>query len=274
MNILIMADMEGVAGITVWDQVSYGAPLYEECRKLYTEELNACCRGLFAAGATRIVAVDCHGAGGDASFNSWVPAMVHEHVEIVQHHPWGRYTELLESGCDAAVMLAMHCKAGTPDGGMCHTISTTTWDDLKFNGVSVGEFGINTAICGVYDVPVIYVTGDDAMMREATDLVGPDLHCVSVKRSLSRYSARTLSPIKARKLIEAGAQAALENFKAGGKHPKPYKPGDPSEITVELSTVDTAARFKGRHGVEIVEPLRVKSRAATWAQAWDQIWDW
>ena len=60
MRVLIMSDMEGVSGIVVWDQVNGGAPLYEECRRLYTEEINAAIRGAKAAGATEIVAVDCH----------------------------------------------------------------------------------------------------------------------------------------------------------------------------------------------------------------------
>ena len=63
MRVLIMSDMEGVAGIINWDQVNGGAPMYEEGRKLYTAEINAAVRGAKAAGATEIVAVDCHGAG-------------------------------------------------------------------------------------------------------------------------------------------------------------------------------------------------------------------
>jgi D-amino peptidase len=50
--------------------------MYEECRKLYTEELNAAAKGAKRAGATEIVMVDCHGAGGDWSFNSLVPELI------------------------------------------------------------------------------------------------------------------------------------------------------------------------------------------------------
>ena len=64
MRVLIMSDMEGVSGIVVWEQVNGGAPMYEEGRKLYTEEINAAVRGARAGGATEIVVVDCHGAGG------------------------------------------------------------------------------------------------------------------------------------------------------------------------------------------------------------------
>jgi D-amino peptidase len=64
MRVLIMSDMEGVSGIVKWAQVNGGAAMYEEGRRLYTEEINAAVRGAKAAGATEIVAVDCHGAGG------------------------------------------------------------------------------------------------------------------------------------------------------------------------------------------------------------------
>ena len=66
MRVFIITDMEGVAGITNWASVDAGAPLYDEGRTLYTEEINAAVRGARAGGATEIVVMDCHGAGGDA----------------------------------------------------------------------------------------------------------------------------------------------------------------------------------------------------------------
>ena len=41
MRVLIFAGMEGVAGICRWEQVSAGRGLFEEGRRLYTEEVNA-----------------------------------------------------------------------------------------------------------------------------------------------------------------------------------------------------------------------------------------
>ena len=38
MRVFIVSDMEGVAGLTTWDQVTGGKSLYEEGRKLYTED--------------------------------------------------------------------------------------------------------------------------------------------------------------------------------------------------------------------------------------------
>ncbi len=270
MRVLIMSDMEGVSGIVVWEQVNGGAPMYEEGRRLYTEEINAAVRGARAAGATEIVVVDCHGAGGPWSFNSLVPELLDPGCTWVAHHPWSRYTELLEQGCDACLLVAMHAKAGTPDGVMCHTVSSTSWRELRFNGVSVGEVGINAALCGAYGVPVLLVTGDVATCRESQALLGDGLTTVAVKQGLSRYSARQVPPLRARELIEAGALAALADLKAV----KPYVPAGPVTIEFELSTVDHAAKYKGRQGVTITNDLVVTSRADTWLQAWDQFWTW
>ncbi len=270
MKVLIMTDMEGVSGIVVWDQVNGGAPQFEEGRRLYTEEINAAVRGAKSAGATEIVVVDCHGAGGGWSFNSLVPELLDPDCDWVAHHGWSRYTELLEQGCDACLLVGMHARAGTPDGVLCHTISTTHWRNLYFNGVAVGEVGINAALCGHYGVPVLLVTGDEATGRESRELLGEGLTTVAVKRGLSRYSARQIPPVRARQLIEAGARNALGNLKAV----RPYVPPKPTTITVDLGTVDSAAKFRGRAGVDLIEPLKVRSRAADWMTAWNQIWDW
>jgi D-amino peptidase len=268
MRVLIMSDMEGVSGIVVWEQVNGGAPLYEEGRRLYTQEINAAVRGARAAGAREIVVVDCHGAGGGWTFNSLVPELLDPDCEWVAHHAWSRYTEMLERGCDAALFVGMHARAGTPDGVLCHTISTTTWRNLSFNGDDVGETGINAALCGHYGCPALLVTGDAAVVREAKTLLGSGLTTVAVKHGLSRYSARQVPPVRAREMIEHGAKQALADLNAV----KPYVPAKPTTITIELSTVDSADQFRGRHGVEIVEPLRVVSRGKDWLEAWNQIW--
>ena len=96
MRVLIMCDMEGVSGIVAWQQVDGGAEMYEEGRRLYTEEVNAAVRGAKAAGADEIVVVDCHGAGpkGGWNFNSLIPEALHPDCEWVAGHTWGRYTEM------------------------------------------------------------------------------------------------------------------------------------------------------------------------------------
>jgi len=265
-KVFIVSDMEGVSGIVKWEQVEGGEALYEEGRKLYTEEINAAVRGAKAAGATEIVVMDCHGAGKGWTFNSLVPELLDPDCEWVVQDEWTEYTELLEQGCDAALFVAMHAKAGADRGVMSHTISGRDYRDLRFNGVSVGETGINAALCGTWGCPVVLVTGDDVACREAEELLGPDLVTVAVKEGLGRHSARNLPPVRARALIEAAAKEAIEKRASI----PPYDPGKPCEIVAVLSSTELVQRYRYRHGVEIVDPVTISSKAEDWWTAWRQ----
>jgi len=267
-RVFIVSDMEGVAGITNWPGVTCGDPLYDEGRKLYTEEINAAARGAFDAGATEVVVMDCHGAGGGWSFNSLIAEQLDRRVEFVVQHEWTEYTGALEEGCDAALFVGMHAMAGTPDGLMNHTVSGTDWRRVTFNGVEVGETGINAALCGTWGCPVVLVTGDQAACREGTALLGDGLETVQVKTALGRFSARHKTPAVARELIEAGARRAVANPGAV----QPYDPGHPCEIRVELATSDHAEQYRHRPEVEIVEGRTIVSRAEDWWTAWRQFY--
>ncbi len=256
--------MEGVAGIVKWQQTTGGEKLYDEGRVLYTEEINAAVRGAKAAGATEIVVMDCHGAGGAYDFNSLLPELLDPDCEFVVQREWTEYTGFLESGCDAALFIGMHALAGAADGVLSHTVSGQAWQSLRFNGTLVGETGINAALCGHWGVPVVLVTGDRAVCREARELLGDGLTTVEVKEGLGRFSARMKTPAKARELIEAGAKQALSDLSAV----KPYDPGRPAEIAVEFFTPDRMQEYVNRRGVEVTGPRSLVVRGDDWWGAW------
>ena len=205
MKVFVVSDMEGVAGIVRWQQVTGGHAMYEEGRRLYTGEINAAVRGAKAAGATEIVVMDCHGAGEGWTFNSLLPEELDPDCEYVVQNEWTEYVDYLESGVDAALFVGMHAMAGTRDGVLAHTVSGSSWWRLRFNGVEVGETGINAALCGTWDCPVVLVTGDEAACREGRELLGASLTTAAVKRGLGRFSARQLPAVRARELIEDAA---------------------------------------------------------------------
>ena len=268
MRVHIIGDIEGVAGIVKWGQTGGDQPLYHEARRLYTEEINAAVRGAKAAGAKEIVVMDCHGAGGDYTFNSLLPAELDSDCEFVVQNEWTEYTELLSSGCDAALFVGMHAKAGTPEGVLSHTVSGQGWRDLKFNGMSVGETGINAALCGHWGCPVLLVTGDRATCREATALLGSGLTTVEVKVGLGRFSARSKTPQRARELIEEGTTKALQNLEAV----EPYNPGKPCEIEITFTTPDRLVEYRNRRGVEQTGDMTLVSKADDWWTAWSQFY--
>jgi D-amino peptidase len=262
----IISDMEGVAGITKWEQTTGGDPMYEEGRRLYTEEINAAIRGARAGGATEIVVMDCHGAGKGWSFNSLIPERLEEDCEFVVQDRWTEYTGFLEEGCDAALFVGMHARAGTPDGVLNHTVHGQQWQNLWFNGTLVGETGINAALCGHWGCPVLLVTGDEAVGREATELLGEGLTTVAVKTGLGQFSARQLPAQRARKLIEQGATKALGDLTTVA----PYDPGRPAEIRVEFMVTDAARMYGRKAGVEQLDARTIVSRADDWWSAWKQ----
>src|SRR6266498_1849256 len=238
MRVHVISDMEGVSGIVKWEQTTGGDPMYEEGRRLYTEEINAAIRGAKAGGAKEIVVMDCHGAGKGWSFNSLIPDLLEDDCEFVVQEMWSDYTGFLEEGCDAALFVGMHAMAGTPDGVLNHTVSGQEWQNLWFNGTLVGETGINAALCGQWGCPVLLVTGDKAVCKEGTELLGDGLTTVAVKEGLGQFGARQIPARRARQLIEQGAKDARDY----GRKP----------------------------GVEQLDPRTVVSRAGDWWSAWQQ----
>ena len=266
MRIHIISDMEGVAGIVKTDQINATKPMFEEGRRLYTEEMNAAIRGAKAGGATEIVVMDCHGAGEGYSFNSLIPEDLEPECEFVVQDEWTGYTDFLEQGCDAALFVGMHARAGTADGVLNHTVSGVDWQNLWFNGTLVGETGINAALCGTWGCPVLLVTGDRAVCREGRELLGDGLTTVEVKEGLGAQAGRMLSPKRARELIEDGAKRALADLKAVS----PYYPGKPCEIKVEYKGTTPPRRLRFQPGVDRLDDRTIVSHAEDWWTAWKQ----
>jgi D-amino peptidase len=270
MKVQMWCDMEGVGGIVSWEQVSGGKVQYEEGRLLYTNEINAAVRGAKKAGATEIVVIDGHGAGGGHSMNSWRKDLLEPGAEYIMGYRWGCYVQAFKTGCDALLLPGAHAMAGTPDGVLSHTMSSHSWYNALFNGVKVGESGIVAAIAGSFGVPCVWASGDAATMREVAGLIGPEIHQCVVKEGLGRYSARSLSHADACAKIERTVEEALKN-RAGW--PKPYRVPAPVEFRVEMATSDQAEEHRGKTGVEVLADHRtIVSRGETAWQCWDQFY--
>jgi D-amino peptidase len=162
----------------------------------------------------------------------------------------------------------MHAMAGARDGVLAHTVSGSSWWRLRFNGTEVGETGINAALCGTWDCPVLMVTGDEASCREGTELLGVALTTVAVKKGFGSFGARMIPPVRARELIEEGAKQALADLSAVA----PWNPGSPSEIRVEYKHTTAPDQLRFRPGVERVDDRTIVSRADTWWEAWKQFY--
>ena len=155
MRVHIISDIEGVAGIVKWGQTGGDSPLFQEGRKLYTEEINAAVRGAKAAGATEIVVMDCHGAGGDYTFNSLLPDQLDSGLRVRDPERMDGVHRVPRGGLRRRA-LRRHARDGR-DARRRHVATpcpARRGTSLKFNGTLVGETGINAALCGHWGCPV------------------------------------------------------------------------------------------------------------------------
>ncbi|MEO8377638.1 MAG: M55 family metallopeptidase, partial [Candidatus Sumerlaeota bacterium] len=167
----------------------------------------------------------------------------------------------------ACFFVGIHAMGGTPNGVLSHTISSQHWYNIHINDQVVGEIGVVAALAGSFGVPMVYVTGDDKACEEAKALLGSELTTVAVKKGLSRYSARNIAPVRARRMVEEGAQRALLNLK---KVPA-FVPAKPTTVKMEIVMADMMDPYRRIPGVEIVEPRSVISKGADFMEAWKRV---
>ncbi len=237
MKILIAADMERVTGVVHWDQVNPAHAEYPRFRKLMTEDVNAAIRGAFAGGATAVTVTDGHNNGRNllieeldsrASLTCGSPAplsMVHG----------------VDEGVEAVIYVGYHGRMGAINAILDHTWSDERVSGLWINDRAFSEAGLNGAVCGQFDVPIIMVSGDQSLCAEVREFFGNEIETAQVKKAVSRMSAECLPPAVTSKLIEEGSQRAVEKLKIKNA-PKPFKVSKPIKLTLEFEQSDMADR--------------------------------
>ncbi len=215
MKVLISADMEGTCGVASWVQVtppedSGGAPIsqveYDRARMRMTREVNAAIEGALAGGAEEVIVNDSHDG-----MRNLIPEELHPECRFISGNdkPLGMMQGVDLDGIGAVFYTGYHAKAGTPDAPLAHT--WTGWvNDVRFDGQSTGEFGINAAVAGHFGVPVVLVTGDVKAVAQTRSYIGDHVVGVVVKEGLSTFAALHLHPAKAQELIRKGAEEAVK----------------------------------------------------------------
>jgi D-amino peptidase len=217
LRVFISVDMEGISGIVHGSQTGGEGGEYERGRALMAGDVNAAIEGVLSLGGAEIVVSDGHGG-----MRNLRPEDLHEVAVLARGAP-KPLTQMsgIGPGFDAALFVGYHAKKGTKHAILDHTISGGTVDSVTINGLEVGETAINAAIAGYYGVPLVFVSGDLAVTKEAESLI-PKLTTVAVKEALSRTGAKCLHPKKARELIKQGVAEALK--KRGEVKPFTFKP--------------------------------------------------
>lgn len=204
LKVYISADMEGVVGTVTSDQLGPAGFEYQRFREIMTTEVNAAIEAAREAGATEILVSDSHGNGENLLMER-LPA----DIELVRS--WPRPLGMMEGideTFDAVLFIGYHASTSNPRGVRAHTMSSANLTALRLNGRDVPEAGVSAAIAGDFGVPVVMLSGDDAIADEARALLG-DLETAVTKRTLGFHSARTLMPEASYALIRQKVAAAL-----------------------------------------------------------------
>jgi D-amino peptidase len=242
MKIYISADMEGVVGVVTNEQLGPQGFEYARFREFMTQEVNAAIEGAVAAGATQIVVSDSHGNGQNLLIEK-LPK------DILLVRAWPRPLMMMQ-GIDetfaGAIFIGYHSATTNSQGVRAHTISSARLADVRLKGVSMSEAGLNAAIAGHFNVPVIMISGDDVVVKETQALLG-DVEGAVVKWASGFHSAKTMMPEASYQLIREKVQKAVGRIRDF----KPYKLTAPIQLDV---------RFKNYRPSEVLSYLSIVER--------------
>ena len=213
MKIYISADIEGIAGISHWDEATLGKQEYDIFQEQMTREVIAACEGAIAAGATEIIVKDAHDTGRNLD-----PYRLPYPVQLIRGwsgHPYSMVQEF-NSSFTALVLIGYHSRAGSGDNPLAHTLSEEL-NCILLNGQPITEFHLVAMTAAYERVPVVFLSGDSAVC-EAVKAYDTKIETVTTKKGIGE-SVWGIHPEEVVRQIQAGVEKALQQ-----QHQIPVKP--------------------------------------------------
>lgn len=203
MKIFISTDMEGIEGISSWNEMTTKEAW---CAGLLKQELTYVISTLLKnADIQEICICDSHSRGENLLYGSFGD----ERVTHVKGYPRRNYMmEGLDETFDAVFLLGYHASIGTLNGGMDHSYSSSCIYRVRLNGKEVGEVEINAYYAGLFGVPIALISGDDILEEQMKEFL--PVPYVRTKEGMGRYAAKMYSPERVQKTFESQVQAFLK----------------------------------------------------------------
>jgi D-amino peptidase len=203
MKVYVSADIEGVTGVTHWDEASLHKADSDASREQMTAEVAAACEGAIAAGATEIWVKDAHDTG-----RNLIASKLPQEARLIRGwsgHPFMMVQEL-DSTFAGVVLIGYHSRAGTATNPLAHTF-TGRITHLKLNERYASEFLIDAYTAAYVQVPLVFVSGDQGLCDDVA-LLNAHIGTVAVKEGIGE-STVNLHPQLAVARIREGVTQAL-----------------------------------------------------------------
>jgi D-amino peptidase len=176
MKIYISADIEGITGVTHWDETDLNKPSCQPFRQQMTAEVAAACQGALQAGAKEIWVKDAHDTGRNIS-----AADLPQQAKLLRGwsgHPFGML-ESLDESFQALALIGYHSRASSGASPLAHTMSgSITY--MKINDRFASEFLIAAYTAALVKVPLVLVSGDEGLCLEVFEF-HPEIRTAVVK---------------------------------------------------------------------------------------------
>ncbi|MCJ7435686.1 MAG: M55 family metallopeptidase [Anaerolineales bacterium] len=205
MKVFISADIEGVTGVTHWDETDLDKAVSASACEQMTAEVAAACEGAIQAGATEILIKDAHDSGRNI-----IASKLPREARLIRGwapHPFMMMQEL-DKTFQAAAMIGYHSRARMNTSPLAHTM-TGSFTRVTVNDRDVSEFLLNTYTAAMLKVPVVFVSGDKGLCEEVTGL-NPAIGTIAVKEGIGN-STVNIHPELAIARIKEGMAKALKS---------------------------------------------------------------
>ena len=201
----ILTDLEGVAGTDSFTQTrTADLEMKKPSMKQLAREVNACAEGIRSVYPDAVIDVlDGHGSGG----------LFPEDIQGCRYldPKSGQKSWHNLDGYSALLFVGQHAMAGTINAPLCHTFNSRKIMYYRLNGVFIGEFAAHALQAGYWNVPTIFLSGDDKAALEAKLFV-PEIETVVTKYGKGLEKAEHLDPEEACRNIREGAARAVRRM--------------------------------------------------------------
>ena len=198
MKLYISADMEGLANVTTSSEVNREDSDYSYYSEWMSKEVAELAKACLDRGFNEVLVKDAHASGRNI-----IPSLMPSKTKLLR--AWTGDPLMMMSGLnkdfDAAIFLGYHSAAASSGNPLAHTFNGQKISHLKINGSIASEFLMNVYTAAYYGVPVVAITGDLEVCRDAKSFI-PSIVTIEVKEGIGSATI-SLAEVDVLELIHA-----------------------------------------------------------------------